>query len=78
MFIVFLLTLAGRVVNASGPILEMMTGEMYESDSIQIRLVVRKDGRIADSFMEVYIAAGDPPIFGIQYVLILDIKSSTE
>lgn len=56
-------------MNASGPILAMMTGEMYESDSVEIRLVVKKDDRIADAFIEVYIAAGDPPIFGIEYVL---------
>lgn len=60
------LTFSGRVVNASGPVLSMMTGEMYEADSVEIRLIVRKDGREADAFIEVYIAPGDPPVFGIQ------------
>lgn len=57
---------SGRVVNASGPILSMMTGEMYEADSVEIRLVVKKGDRIADAFIEVYIAPGDPPVFGIE------------
>jgi len=58
--------IAGRVVNASGPLLSMMTGEMYEADSVEIRLVIQKNGREADAFIEVYIAPGDPPVFGIQ------------
>jgi hypothetical protein len=59
---------AGRIVNASGPVISVMTGEMYESDSVEIRLVVRKDGRKAEAVQEVYIAAGDPPVFGLEYV----------
>ena len=46
--------------------MEVMTGEMYESDSVEIRLVIRKDDREAEAYQEIYIAAGDPPVFGIE------------
>ena len=54
------------MVNSSGAILSMMTGEMYESDSVEVRLVLRKGDRVAAASIEVLVVNGTPPVFGIE------------
>ncbi|KAK3094595.1 hypothetical protein FSP39_003770 [Pinctada imbricata] len=52
---------AGKIINATSGMLEIMTGELYEGEEVEIRLIVRKDGREAEDSALALILTGDPP-----------------
>lgn len=39
---------------------------MYEADHVEIRLIVRKGNRIAEDFLVLFIAEGNPPLISLK------------
>ncbi|XP_055995228.1 uncharacterized protein LOC125649388 [Ostrea edulis] len=58
----------GKMVNATGGVINIFTGEMYEADHVEIRLIVRKGNRIAEDFLVLFIAEGNPPLISLKCV----------
>lgn len=54
------------MVNATGGVINIFTGEMYEADHVEIRLIVRKGNRIAEDFLVLFIAEGNPPLISLK------------
>ena len=56
---------SGRFPNATGPVLEILTGEMHQDDSVIIHLIVRSGGREAEAIQEIYLTQEKVPVFTI-------------
>lgn len=52
---------SGKLANASGGVVKIYTGEMYEDDYVDIRMIVRKDNRVAEDDLVLSITIGNPP-----------------
>lgn len=52
---------SGKLANASGGVVNIYTGEMYEVDYVEIRMIVRKDNRVAEDYLVLFITMGNPP-----------------
>ncbi|XP_062611467.1 uncharacterized protein LOC134273293 [Saccostrea cucullata] len=58
----------GKMPNASDGEVIIYTGEMYELDYVEIKLIVRKDNRQAEDYLVMFITMGNPPIIKIKCV----------
>nr|XP_034310453.1 uncharacterized protein LOC105340501 isoform X2 [Crassostrea gigas] len=63
-----LLDSPGKLANASGGIVKIFTGEMYEDDYVDIRMIVRKDNRQAEDDLVLSITIGNPPRINLKCV----------